>query len=144
MKLPLYLLALPAVEEEARRRRDRRPVARAPRSPAWPVRWPRKLAAAVPASLRVFRRELARPVATTIHAGTPVRSSSGRALGVVRSVVVDVGSGGSSYAVAPAEGPRAQVLLLPREAVRSANEIAVIDERVVRKLELQSAWVSRG
>ena len=140
MKLPLYLLALPRAEDEARRCcDDRRHVARAPRSPAWPVRWPRKLAAAVPASFRVFRRELAGPVTATVDTGTPVLSSTGRSLGVVRSVVVDVGSGGTAYAVSPSDGPRAQVLLLPREAVRGANEIAVIDERVVRRLELQRA-----
>jgi hypothetical protein len=140
MKMPLYLLALPYAENEARRSRgDRHPAASTRRSPAWPVRWPRKIAAAVPASARVFRRELARPVAPTIDAGTPVLSSSGRSLGVVRSVVVDVGSGGSAYAVAQPDAPRAQVLLLPRESVRGAHEIAVIDERVVRRLERQSA-----
>jgi hypothetical protein len=37
------------------------------------------------------------------------------------------------------EGPRAQVLLLRREEVRGANEVAVIDERVVRRLERLSA-----
>jgi hypothetical protein len=31
------------------------------------------------------------------------------------------------------------VLLLPREEVRGANEFAVIDERVVRRLERLSA-----
>jgi hypothetical protein len=30
------------------------------------------------------------------------------------------------------------VLLLPRDAVRGANDVAVIDERVVRTLERQS------
>lgn len=140
MKLPLYLLTLRRAEDPAKRCcHDRRPVARVPRSPAWPVSWPWKLAAAIPASLRMFRLELAQPVAATIDAGTPVLSSSGRSLGVVRSVVVDIGSGGTAYAVAPPDGPRAQVLLLPREAVRGANEIAVIDERVVRRLERQTA-----
>ena len=140
MKVPLYLLALPYAEDEARRSRaGRRHAPPARRSPAWPVRWPRKLAAAIPASLRVFRRQLAQPVATRIDAGTPVLSSSGRSLGVVRSVVVDVGSGGSAYAVAKPDGPRAQVLLLPREAVRGADEIAVVDERVVRRLERRTA-----
>jgi|1185.fasta_scaffold1108938_1 hypothetical protein len=140
MKLPLYLLALPYAEDEARRCcDDRRAIARASRTPAWPLRWPRKVAAAVPASLRVFRRELARPVAPPIDAGTPVLSSSGRSLGVVRSVVVDVASGGSAYAVAPTDGPRARVLLLPREEVRGRNDIAVIDERVVRRLERKTA-----
>jgi hypothetical protein len=140
MKLPLYLIALPSAEEEVRRCcDDRRPTRPGVRTPAWPLRWPRKLAAAVPASFRVFRRELARPVAAKIDAGTPVLSSSGRSLGVVRSLVVDVGSGGTAYAVAPPDAPRAQVLLLPREAVRDANEVAVIDERVVRTLERKSA-----
>ena len=138
MKLPLYLLALPNAEQDAKRCcDDRRAIVRASRTPAWPVRWPRKLAAAVPASLRVLRRELARPVAPDVDAGTPVLSSSGRSLGVVRSVVVDMGSGRAAYAVAPSDG--AQVLLLPREEVHGANEVAVIDERVVRRLERLSA-----
>ena len=138
MKLPLYLLALPNAEQDAKRCcDDRRAIVRASRTPAWPVRWPRKLAAAVPASLRVLRRELARPVAPDVDAGTPVLSSSGRSLGVVRSVVVDMSSGSAAYAVAPSDG--AQVLLLPREEVHGANEVAVIDERVVRRLERLSA-----
>jgi hypothetical protein len=138
VKLPLYLLALPNAEQDAKRCcDDRRAIVRASRTPAWPVRWPRKLAAAVPASLRVLRRELARPVAPDLDAGTPVLSSSGRSLGVVRSVVVDMSSGSAAYAVAPSDG--AQVLLLPREEVHGANEVAVIDERVVRRLERLSA-----
>ena len=139
VRLPLYLLALPRVEEEARRCSADRTMPRAKTGPAWPLRWPRKLAAAVPAGFRVFRRELAGPLGASIVTGTPVLSSSGRSLGVIRSVMVDVGSGGTTYAVAPADGPRARVLLLPRDAVRGANEVAVIDERVVRRLERQSA-----
>lgn len=139
MKLPLYLMALPRAEEEARRCCEDRTATRPTRSLAWPLRWPRKLAAAIPAGFRVFRRELARPVGARIDAGTPVLSSSGRSLGVIRSLMVDVGSGGTAYAVAPADGPRAQVLLLPRDAVRGRNEVAVVDERVVRTLERQSA-----
>jgi hypothetical protein len=68
-----------------------------------------------------------------------VLSSSGRSLGVVRSVVVDIRSGSAAYAVARPDGPSAEVLLLPREEVRGANEVAVIDERVVRRLERKSA-----
>jgi hypothetical protein len=139
VRLPLYLLALPRIEEEARRSRENRTVSRPTRGPAWPLRWPRKFAAAIPAGFRVFRRELARPVGARIVTGTPVLSSSGRSLGVISSVMVDVGSGGTAYAVSPADGPRARVLLLPRDAVRGANEVAVIDERVVRRLERQSA-----
>jgi hypothetical protein len=139
VKLPLYLMALPRAEEEARRCCEDRTVPRATRGPVWPLRWPRKLAAAIPAGFRVFRRELARPVGARIDAGTPVLSTSGRSLGVIRSLMVDVGSGGTAYAVAPADGPRAQVLLLPRDAVRGRNEVAVVDERVVRTLERQSA-----
>lgn len=139
MKLPLYLLALPRAEEEARRCCEDRTMTRPTKGPAWPLRWPRKLAAAIPAGLRVFRRELARPVGARIDAGTPVLSTSGRSLGVIRSMMVDVGSGGTAYAVAPEDGPRARVLLLPPDAVRGANEVAVVDERVVRTLERQNA-----
>lgn len=140
MKLPLYLLALPNAEQDAKRCcDDRRAIVRASRTPAWPVRWARRLAAAVPASVCVLRRELARPIAHDVDAGTPVLSSSGRSLGVVRSVVVDLSSGSAAYAVAPSAGPSAQVLLLPREEVHGANEVAVIDERIVRRLERKSA-----
>jgi len=140
VRLPLFLIALPRVEEEARRCCEDRIVPRPPtRQPVWPLRWPRKLVAAVPAGFRVFRRELARPVGASIVTGTPVLSSSGRSLGVIRSLVVDVGSGGTAYAVAQPDGPLARVLLLPRDAVRGKNEVAVVDERVVRTLERQSA-----
>ena len=137
MKLPLYVIALPRYEEEMRRRReDLRRVHNA--GPAWPVRWTLKLASAVPTSLRVFRRQMATPLASTIAPGTPVVSSRGRSLGVVRSLVVEIGTGGSSYAVA-SEGGDARVILLPRQTLHEDHEVAVVDERVARRLERLSA-----
>lgn len=102
MKPPLYMLALPRAHREFRCCDDdlRRVRAVDRGHVVSPVRWARKLGAAVPASFRVFRRELARPIEPTIHAGTPVVSSTGRRLGVVRSLLVEVDSGGASFAVA--------------------------------------------
>jgi hypothetical protein len=116
-------------------RRDdlRRVVVRS--EPAWPVRWIRKLATAVPAA-RVFRRQMATPLSSAIEAGTPVLSSSGRHLGVVRSLVVEVPSGVASYAVAAVGGAR--VILLPQRSLVERNDVAVIDERVARRLRLSA------
>lgn len=138
MKLPLYVIALPRYEDEMRRRNEDLRRARGD-GPAWPVRWTRKLGTAVPTSLRVFRREMATPLAATIAPGTPVVSSRGHSLGVVRSLVVEIGTGGgAAYAVAPEDGD-ARVILLPRQTLHEDHEVAVVDERVARRLERLSA-----
>ena len=67
-------------------------------------------------------------------------SSSGRPLGTVRSVVVEVDSGRSSYAVSQdrsQDGGR--VLLLPRNAVDHRDDVVVIEERILQRLERRSA-----
>jgi len=138
MKLPLYMLALPRSDEEVRRCCDDHPMGMTDgQAHAWPVRLSRKLATAVPASVRVFRRQMATPL-TTIEPGTRVISSRGRSLGVVRSMLVDVDSGGASYAVTT-DGEDARVILLPRLALREDADVAVVDERVVNGLALRSA-----
>jgi hypothetical protein len=134
MKAPLYLLALPRYENEISDRaahRDER------RAPAWPLRWPRKIAAAVPTSARVFRKQLSMAHGS-IDAGTPVISSRGRRLGVVRSIVVEVDSGSTAYAVS-ADAHDARVILLPRHALRRGEDVAVIDERLMQRLTRRSA-----
>jgi hypothetical protein len=137
VKLPLYVIALPRYEDEMRRRReDLQRVHNA--GPAWPVRWTRKIGTAVPTSLRVFRRQMATPIASTIAPGTPVVNSRGRSLGVVRSLVVEIGTGGSSYAVAPEAGD-ARVILLPRQTLHEDHEVAVVDDGVARRLARLSA-----
>jgi len=88
--------------------------------------------------IRVFRRQMAAPLTPTIDPGTPVVSTGGRSLGVVRSLVVEIDTGGASYAVAP-EGGDAHVILFPRQTLRELNEVAVVDENVVRRLERLSA-----
>jgi hypothetical protein len=134
MKAALYMLALPRSEQNAS---PRAPDRRAdPRTPAWPLRWPRKLATAVPASLRVFRKQLSTPL--PIDPGTPVVSSLGRSLGVVRSMVVEVDSGFAAYAVSP-DAQDARVILFPRHALREANDVAVVDERLAQRLLRRSA-----
>ena len=138
MRMPLYMLALPRAEEEARRCCDDRVVRTRAVTRSWPSRWTRKIATSVPMSLRVFRRSMAAPLTPPIETGTPVVSSTGRSLGVVRSVVVQVESGGPAYAVGPRDGD-AQVVLLPRHTVAIEAHAAVVDERVLRALELQSA-----
>lgn len=134
MKPPLYLLALRyelnSPNAAPSRRAERR-------SPAWPLRWPRKLATALPTGVRVFRKQMSTPLGS-IDPGTPVVSSRGRSLGVVRSMVVEVDSGFAAYAVSP-DAQDARVILLPRQAVRETNEGAVVDERLAQLVLRRSA-----
>ena len=120
---------------------DDRPVAMMKaRRPAWPRRWARKVRIAVPTAFAVFRRQLAQPAVEPATEGTPVMSSSGRSLGEVRSVVVELRSGRSSYAVSQNDSDGdARVLLLPRDAVAHRNDVVVIEEHVLRGLERRSA-----
>jgi hypothetical protein len=135
MKSPLYLLALPRAEQDLRRRDDMRRARAVDRNHVVsPVRWARKLGAAVPASFRVFRRQLATPISPTIQAGTPVVSSTGRRHGAVRSMVVEVDSGGASYAVASDTAGVGRVVLFPRHVLRGRDEVAIVDDRVARRL----------
>jgi hypothetical protein len=134
MKPPLYLLALPRADEDRRRSEVARRVRDARVPTAGPVRWVRTFAAAVPTSLRVFVRQMTTPLGSTIDAGTPVFSSTGRRLGVVRSLVVEVGSGGASYAVTSETAGSARVVLLPKHALRGMADVAVIDERDASRL----------
>jgi sporulation protein YlmC with PRC-barrel domain len=102
-------------------------------SDAVPGRWVHKLAVAVPASLRVFRRELRQPAVPAVASGTPVVTPSGRKIGTVHDVVVEVRSGRTSYAVLtdePHDEP-GRVLLLPREALRTRRNVAVVDDGLV-------------
>jgi sporulation protein YlmC with PRC-barrel domain len=102
-------------------------------SQASPGRWAHKLAVAVPASFRVFRRQLRQPAVPSVAAGTPVVTPSGRRVGTVHDVVVELRSGRTSYAVLtdePHDEP-ARVLLLPREALRTRRSVAIVDDRLV-------------
>jgi len=101
---------------------------------SWPARWTRKLSIAVPASVRVFRRQLRQPVTPVVASGTPVVTMSGRRIGTVRDVVVELRSGRTSYAVATEEPnvERGRVLLLPSEALRTRTSVAVVDDRLVQ------------
>jgi hypothetical protein len=138
VKPPLYMLALPRYEEEVKRCCDDLRRVRAEARPAWPIRWTRKLGTAMPTTVRVFRRQMATPATPTIDPGTPVVSSRGRSFGVVRSLVVEVGTGGTSYAVALENGD-VRVILLPRSTLHETDEVAVVDEQVARRLERLSA-----
>jgi hypothetical protein len=138
VKLPLFVIALPRYEAELRRCCDDVPKAREDAQPVWPLRWTRKLAMAVPTTFRVFRRQMATPLAATIEPGTRVISSKGRSLGVVRSLVVEMGTGGAAYAIEQGTGD-ARVMLLPRQTLHEDADVAVVDERVVRRLERLSA-----
>ena len=138
MKPPLYMLALPQYEQEVKRCCDDLRRVRAVARPAWPIRWTRKLGTAVPTTFRVFRRQMATPATPTIDPGTPVVNAAGRSLGVVRSLVVEVGTGGTAYAVALEHGD-ARVILLPRQTLHETEEVAVVDAQVARRLERLSA-----
>ena len=137
MKAPLHLLALPRYEDNVRDGAARRLDRERTTAPARQLRWPRKLATALPASVRVFRKQMAAPLAS-IDAGTRVVSSQGRSLGVVRSVVVEMDSGFSAYAVSP-DAHDARVILLPRQAVQEGDDVAVVDERLIQRLTRRSA-----
>jgi hypothetical protein len=136
MKAPLYLLALPRYEENLRASNARRPQTRRT-APAWPLRWPRKIATALPTSVRVFRKQMSTPLGS-IDPGTRVISSKGRSLGVVRSIVVEVDSGFSAYAVS-ADAHDARVMLLPRHALTEGDDVAVVDDRLAERLLRRSA-----
>lgn len=138
---PLYMIIASQPRWEERRCCDDRPPPAVRRArPLWPLRWARKSAIAIPAATRVFRRQMAQPAATPIVAGTPVVTTSGRHLGLVRDRVVGLGSGTTSYAVADGERTgEGRVLLLPGRSVRPEGDIAIIDDRIVRTLERRGA-----
>ena len=94
-------------------------------------RWSTKLTVAVPSSVRVFRRTVREPLEPRVPAGTLVRTTEGRILGRVREVVVALPSGRASYAVHDAGDEDARVLLIPRDAVRTARGHAVVEERAL-------------
>ena len=94
-------------------------------------RWSSKLKVAVPSSVRVFRRTVREPLEPRVPAGTLVRTTEGRSLGRVREVVVALPSGRASYAVHDAGAEDARVLLIPRDAVRTAGGHAVVEERAL-------------
>jgi hypothetical protein len=139
MKAPLYLLMTSKPSNDRVRCCDDRPTSVAVTSPAWPLRWGRKSRVAVPAAIAVLRRQLAQPIAERIAIGTPVVSSGGRQLGVVRDVVVELGSGRTSYAVSDQPSGRGNVRLLPRDLVRTHRDVAVVEEHVLQRLERQIA-----
>jgi hypothetical protein len=140
MKAPIYaLLAVRRGVEERRCCDDRPPPQATDDRSAWPVRWTRKLRIALPASLRVFRRQIAQPSTPLVAAGTPVISSTGRPVGTVRDVVVELGSGRAAYAVSSGEREQGRVLLLPRETLNARRDRAVIEERVLKGLERRIA-----
>jgi sporulation protein YlmC with PRC-barrel domain len=87
----------------------------------------------------LFRHQIAEPLSGGLDVGMPVVSSSGRALGTVSGVVVKIGSGRTSYAVAPDEPREGHVLLLPRESVREDRQTAVIEEDVLQDLRRRTA-----
>ena len=94
-------------------------------------RWTSKLRVAVPSSLRVFGGTVRQPLATQVPTGTLVRTPTGRDVGRVREVVVALPSGRASYAVDDVHTDDARVLLIPRDAVRTAGAHAVVEERAL-------------
>jgi sporulation protein YlmC with PRC-barrel domain len=141
VKPPYHLLVGSARPwEESRCCDDRPPVIARTHRPATPVRWARKLSVALPAAVAVFRRQVARPIDEPIGVGTTVISTTGRELGTVRDVVVELGSGRASYAVSPEESVGlGRVLLLPRDVVHDRDDVAVVEEHVLRRLERRIA-----
>jgi sporulation protein YlmC with PRC-barrel domain len=73
-----------------------------------------------------------------VDAGTPVISSSGREVGRVSGLMVELPSGRASYAV-ESEASHGRVLLLPRDALRRAEDSVVVEERLLDRLTRMSA-----
>lgn len=116
------------------RNEDRRCCSDEPHMEARPAalrRWTAKLRVAVPSSLRVFGGTVRQPLRTQVPAGTLVRTPAGRDVGRVREVVVALPSGRASYAVDDVHTHDARVLLIPRDALRTAGAHAVVEERVL-------------
>jgi hypothetical protein len=53
---------------------------------------------------------------------------------VVRSLLVEVDSGGASYAVASDAAGAGRVVLFPSHVVRRRDDVAIVDDRVARRL----------
>jgi len=100
---------------------------------ATPGRW-RKLASAVPASVRAFRGSLREPAnAPSPAVGSRVETAAGTPIGLVQDLMIGVESGRQTYAVAasdPEDGDKV-VYLVPRGALRRGRDenVVVIDER---------------
>ena len=140
MRLPLSVLTRPTTPWEVTRCCDDLPRgAVLDRTPTLPRGWPRKLLSAVGPSVAVFRRQIAEPAGGTAEVGTPVVSSSGRDLGTVSGLVVELTSGRALYAVNSEPSLEGPVLLLPRGSVRPSKDGIVIDEHVLRRLVRKSA-----
>ena len=84
----------------------------------------------------MFRRTVVAPVEPRVGVGTRVATTRGRESGHVREVLLTLPSGRTSYAIEGAGEASAPVLLLPREAIRHADEsdLAVVDERALPSL----------
>jgi hypothetical protein len=94
----------------------------------------RKLASAVPASVRAFRGALREPASAPAPAiGSRVETISGTTFGHVEERMIGVESGRTTYAVAAAEDRAGNdvVYLVPRGALRPGRDanVVVIDER---------------
>jgi hypothetical protein len=139
VRLLINVLTGPATPWEDDRCCDDRPSIEDREGPAWPVRWPRKLRAAVGPSVSVFRRQIAESVTNPVEIGTPVVSSSGRSLGSVSGLVVELPSGRASYTVTAVSESQGRVLLLPRTAVREREDAVVIEDRVLAGLARMTA-----
>lgn len=138
MKSPLYLLVTPKSTWQERRCCDDRPRnARASRTRTRSARLPRKLRLALPSSFAGFRRRI--EPARSADPGTPVVSTTGRSVGTVRRVVVELDTGRPVYAVSPGDADGGRVLLLPVDAVHDRDDVVMIDEGVLDDLERRIA-----
>jgi len=131
----LYLAIRTRTEGPARCCTDE-PAPRATSSPRTFAQRSRKLARALPVSVRAFRRSLRVPLpANRVAEGSEVVTAGGRRVGHVRGGVVLLDTGDTAVAVVPAH-PGAtvgSVFLLPSGALRARDDgVVVLDPGATR------------
>ena len=113
---------MPLLAPKAPRTRSSKPV-----RPAAPVRWTIKLRKAVPASIRVFRRQVGEPLhQASIDVGTRIVSETGSHVGRVEEILVGVRNGHETVAVDATNLPKEWLLLVPSASLRAGTDDTMI------------------
>ena len=95
--------------------------------PSAPVRWTLKLRKAVPASIRVFRRQVGEPLhQASIDVGTRIVSETGSHVGRVEEILVGVRNGHETVAVDATNLPEEWLLLVPSASLRAGTDDTMI------------------
>ena len=104
--------------------------------PAGPIRWTKKLFAAIPGVVSVLRGSFSHPVGpSTPDVGSSVVTARGEHVGTVTDLMVGLRTGSSRYAVRIDDGESHLVVLLPRAAFRTGPEehVFVVDPTALER-----------